>query len=281
MISSYVGENKIFEQQFLSGQLEVELCPQGTLAERLRAGGAGIEAFFTPTGYGTKIAEGKETREINGRRCVLEHAIRGDFAIVKAWRGDRWGNLVFRKTSRNFNPLCAAAGKITIAEVEELVEVGELDPDQVHLPVDLRPADLPGHSYEKPIEQRTVRRARSRSTSMPASIAIRWPAASPPSCATASTSTSASACRRSSPTSSRPASTSCCSRERPARHRPVPLRGRRGSRPHQRRQADRHDDQGLGVLRLGAVVRDDPRRHVDVSVLGAMEVSRAATSRTG
>ncbi|HET9622199.1 MAG TPA: CoA transferase subunit A, partial [Kofleriaceae bacterium] len=134
MVSSYVGENKIFEQLFLSGKLAVELCPQGTLAERLRAGGAGVEAFYTPTGYGTKVAEGKETREINGRHCVLEHAIRGDFAIVKAWKGDRWGNLVFKKTSRNFNPLCAQAGKITVAEVEELVEVGELDPDQVHLP---------------------------------------------------------------------------------------------------------------------------------------------------
>src|SRR5689334_22162279 len=134
MISSYVGENKIFEQQFLSGQLEVELCPQGTLAERIRAGGAGVEAFFTPTGYGTKVADGKETREINGKRCVLDHAIRGDFAIVKAWKGDAWGNLVFRMTSRNFNPLMATAGKITIAEVEELVPVGTLDPDRIHLP---------------------------------------------------------------------------------------------------------------------------------------------------
>jgi 3-oxoacid CoA-transferase subunit A len=157
MISSYVGENKIFEQQFLSGQLEVELCPQGTLAERLRAGGAGIEAFYTPTGYGTQVAEGKETREINGRRCVLEHAIRGDFAIVKAWRGDRWGNLVFRKTSRNFNPLCAQAGKITIVEVEELVEVGELDPDHVHLPSIYVQRIFQGTAYDKPIEQRTIR----------------------------------------------------------------------------------------------------------------------------
>src|SRR6185295_9356671 len=113
MVASYVGENKVFEQQFLSGQLEVELCPQGTLAERIRAGGAGIEAFFTPTGFGTRIAEGKETREVNGKRCVLEHAIRGDFAIVKAWRGDAWGNLIYRKTSRNFNPMMAAAGKVT------------------------------------------------------------------------------------------------------------------------------------------------------------------------
>ena len=157
MISSYVGENKIFEKLFLSGQLEVELCPQGTLAERIRAGGAGIEAFFTPTGYGTKIAEGKETREINGKRCVLEHAIRGDVAIVKAWKGDAWGNLVFRKTSRNFNPLMAAAGKVTIAEVEELVPVGELDPNAIHTPSIYVQRIFVGTSYEKPIEQRTVR----------------------------------------------------------------------------------------------------------------------------
>jgi 3-oxoacid CoA-transferase subunit A len=157
MISSYVGENKIFEKLFLSGQLEVELCPQGTLAERIRAGGAGIEAFFTPTGYGTKIADGKETREINGKRCVLEHAIRGDYAIVKAWKGDAWGNLVFRKTARNFNPLMAAAGKVTIAEVEELVPVGELDPNAIHTPSIYVQRIFVGTAYEKPIEQRTVR----------------------------------------------------------------------------------------------------------------------------
>jgi 3-oxoacid CoA-transferase subunit A len=157
MVSSYVGENKVFEKLFLSGQLEVELCPQGTLAERLRAGGAGIEAFYTPTGYGTKVAEGKETREVGGKHCVLEHAIRGDFAIVKAWKGDAWGNLVFRKTSRNFNPLCAQAGKITIAEVEELVPVGSLDPDHVHLPSIYVQRIFQGTAYEKPIEQRTVR----------------------------------------------------------------------------------------------------------------------------
>src|SRR5262245_19030395 len=158
MVSSYVGENKIFEQQFLSGQHQVELCPQGTLAERLRAGGAGIEAFFTPTGFGTKVADGKETRLINGKNCVLEHAIRGDFAIVNAWKGDKWGNLVFRKTSRNFNPLVAQAGKVTIVEVEELVEVGELDPDQVHLPSIYVHRIFKGTKYEKPIEQRTVRK---------------------------------------------------------------------------------------------------------------------------
>src|SRR3954463_12927083 len=158
MISSYVGENKVFEQQFLSGQLEVELCPQGTLAERLRAGGAGIEGFYTPTGYGTKVAEGKETRSIGGKPCVLEMAIRGDFAIVKAWKGDRWGNLVFNKTSRNFNPLCAQAGKVTIIEVEHLVEVGEIDPDQVHLPSIYVHRIFQGRQYEKPIEQRTTRK---------------------------------------------------------------------------------------------------------------------------
>jgi 3-oxoacid CoA-transferase subunit A len=158
MVSSYVGENKVFEKLFLSGQLEVELCPQGTLAERLRAGGAGIEAFYVPTGYGTKVAEGKETREIAGKHCVLEHAIRGDFAIVKAWKGDRWGNLVFRKTSRNFNPLCAQAGTITIAEVEELVDVGTIEPDQVHLPSIYVHRIFQGAGYEKPIEQRTTRK---------------------------------------------------------------------------------------------------------------------------
>jgi 3-oxoacid CoA-transferase A subunit len=158
MISSYVGENKIFEKQFLSGQLEVELNPQGTLAERIRAGGAGIEAFFTPTGFGTKIAEGKETRQINGKNCVLEHAIRGDFAIVKAWKGDAWGNLVYKKTSRNFNPMMAAAGKITIAEVEELVPVGALDPNAIHTPSIYVQRIFQGTSYEKPIEQRTTRK---------------------------------------------------------------------------------------------------------------------------
>jgi len=147
----------VFEKLFLSGELEVELNPQGTLAERIRAGGAGIEAFFTPTGFGTQIAEGKETREINGKHCVLEHALRADFAIVKAWKGDRWGNLVFRKTARNFNPMMCAAGKITIAEVEELVELGELPPDQIHTSSIYVQRIFLGSDYEKPIEQRTVR----------------------------------------------------------------------------------------------------------------------------
>ncbi len=157
MISSYVGENKIFEKLFLSGELEVELCPQGTLAERIRAGGAGIPAFFTPTAYGTKVAEGKETRVIDGKPCVLERAITGDVAIVKAWKGDAWGNLVYRHTARNFNPMMAAAGRVTIAEVEELVPVGALDPNTIHTPSIYVQRIFQGTAYEKPIEQRTVR----------------------------------------------------------------------------------------------------------------------------
>src|SRR5208283_4453717 len=134
MVSSYVGENKLFEKLALSGELQVELNPQGTLAERLRAGGAGIPAFYTPTGYGTMVAEGKKTREFDGRMYVLERALRGDFAFVKAWRGDHWGNLIFRKTARNFNPMMATAADYVIAEVEEMVEPGKLPPDQVHTP---------------------------------------------------------------------------------------------------------------------------------------------------
>ena len=157
IIATYVGENKLLEELAISGELQMELIPQGTFSERMRAGGAGIAGFYTPTGYGTLVADGKETREINGKPCVLEHAIRGDFAIVKAWKGDKWGNLVFRKTSRNFNPLCAQAGKITVVEVEQLVEVGELDPDQVHTPSIYVQRIFRGTSYIKPIEQRTVR----------------------------------------------------------------------------------------------------------------------------
>lgn len=134
MISSYVGENKEFERQFLSGELEVELTPQGTLAEKLRAGGAGIPAFFTPTGVGTVIAEGKEVREFNGKDYILEESLTADVALVKAYKADKAGNLIFRKTAQNFNPVCAMAGKITIAEVEQIVEIGDLDPDEIHLP---------------------------------------------------------------------------------------------------------------------------------------------------
>jgi 3-oxoacid CoA-transferase subunit A len=158
MISSYVGENKTFERLFLDGKLDVELTPQGTLAERIRAGGAGIPAFYTPTGYGTKVAEGKETRAFDGRMHVLETALAADFAFVKAWKGDRFGNLLYRKTTRNFNPMMAAAGKITVAEVEELVEPGALDPDQVHTPGIYVKRVVRGARFEKPIEQLTVRK---------------------------------------------------------------------------------------------------------------------------
>ena len=158
MVSSYVGENKEFERQFLSGELEVELTPQGTLAERLRAGGSGLAGFYTRAGYGTEIAEGKETREFDGEHYVLERGIRADFAIVKAWKGDRYGNLVYRKTARNFNPLCAMAANVTIAEVEELVEVGDLDPDLVHTPgVFVQRVVVGNGQHEKRIERRTLR----------------------------------------------------------------------------------------------------------------------------
>jgi 3-oxoacid CoA-transferase subunit A len=159
MISSYVGENAEFERQLLSGELEVDLIPQGTLAERVRAGGAGIPAFFTPAGYGTEIAEGKEAREFDGKMYLLESWLRADFSFVKAWKGDTSGNLIFKGTARNFNPMMAAAGKITIAEVEELVEVGELDPNQIHTPGIYVQRIFQGQDYEKRIEQRTVRKA--------------------------------------------------------------------------------------------------------------------------
>jgi len=158
MISTYVGENKLFEQLVLKGELEVELNPQGTFAERLRAGGAGIPAFYTPTGYGTMVGEGKEVREFHGRPHVLERALRGDFAFLKAWKGDRWGNLIYRKTARNFNPVMATAADYVIAEVEELVELGQLDPDSIHTPGIFVDAILQGTNYEKRIERRMVRK---------------------------------------------------------------------------------------------------------------------------
>lgn len=157
MISSYVGENAEFERQLLSGELEVELIPQGTLAERIRAGGAGIPAFYTPAGYGTEVAEGKESKEFDGKMYLLESWLRADFAIVKAWRGDTAGNLIYKGTARNFNPMMATAGKITIAEVEELVPAGELDPNQIHTPGIFVQRIFQGQQYEKRIEQRTVR----------------------------------------------------------------------------------------------------------------------------
>ncbi|NNC82022.1 MAG: CoA transferase subunit A [Flavobacteriales bacterium] len=157
MISSYVGENDEFERQMLSGELEVDLIPQGSLAERCRAGGAGIPAFFTPAGYGTEVGEGKEVREFDGKPHILESALTADFAIVKAWKGDRFGNLIYKGTARNFNPAMAMAGTITIAEVEELVEPGELDPNQIHTAGVFVQRIFQGSGYEKRIEQRTVR----------------------------------------------------------------------------------------------------------------------------
>ena len=162
MIATYVGENDLFEKQFLSGELEVELLPQGTFAERIRAGGAGVAAFYTPTGYGTLVAEGKETRRFGDRDYVLETALKADFALVKAHIGDRLGNLVYRKTARNFNPIMASAARVTIAEVEQLVEPGRIDPEQVHTPGVLVSRIFQGTDYEKRIEQRVHRPTGSR-----------------------------------------------------------------------------------------------------------------------
>jgi 3-oxoacid CoA-transferase subunit A len=158
-IGTYVGENKMLEQMVLQGKVELDLVPQGTFAERIRAGGSGIPAFFTPTGVGTIVAENKETREFEGRMYVMEHALKADFALVKAWKGDKWGNLVYRKTARNFNPMMAAAAKVTIAEVEHLVEVGELEADLIHTPSVYVNRIFQGELYEKRIEKRTTRKA--------------------------------------------------------------------------------------------------------------------------
>jgi len=158
MIASYVGENALFEAQMMSGELEVELTPQGTLAEKMRAGGAGIPAFYTATGYGTPVGEGKEVKEFNGRSYIMEESLQGDFSIAKAWKADRNGNLVFRMTARNFNPMAVTAGKVAVVEVEEIVEVGELDPDEIHLP-GIYVDRLVLGNFEKVIEQRTVRSA--------------------------------------------------------------------------------------------------------------------------
>jgi len=158
-IGTYVGENKLLEQMVLNGTVELDLVPQGTFAERIRAGGAGIPAFFTPTGVGTVVAEGKEVREFDGRPYIMERALKADFAFVKAWKGDKWGNLVYRKTARNFNPMMATAAKVTIAEVEHLVEAGELDPDMVHTPSVYVKRIFVGERFEKRIEKRTVQKA--------------------------------------------------------------------------------------------------------------------------
>jgi|SRR5437667_9742174 len=158
-IGSYVGENKLLEQMVLEKKVDLQLVPQGTFSERIRAGGAGIPAFFTPTGFGTIVAENKETRDFDGRMYVMEHALKADFALVKAWKGDTWGNLVYRKTARNFNPMMATAAKITIAEVEHLVQVGELEPDLIHTPSVYVKRIFQGELYERRIERRTVRKA--------------------------------------------------------------------------------------------------------------------------
>jgi 3-oxoacid CoA-transferase subunit A len=158
-IGSYVGENRLLEQMVLEKKIDLELTPQGTFSERIRAGGAGIPAFFTPTGFGTVVAENKETRDFDGRMYVMERALKADFAFIKAWKGDKWGNLVYRKTARNFNPMMAAAAKVTIAEVEQLVEVGELDPDLVHTPSIYVKRIFQGETYERRIERKTVRKA--------------------------------------------------------------------------------------------------------------------------
>ena len=158
-IGTYVGENKLLEEMVLKGEIELELNPQGTFSERIRAGGAGIPAFFTPTGFGTMIAEGKEVRDFNGRPHIMERALKADFAFVKAWKGDKWGNLIYRKTARNFNPMMATAAKVTIAEVEHLVDVGELDPDQVITPSVYVKRIFQGEKFEKRIEKRTVRKS--------------------------------------------------------------------------------------------------------------------------
>jgi len=160
-IGTYVGENKLLEQMVLQGKMELDLVPQGTFSERIRAGGAGIPAFFTPTGVGTLVAKNKETREFDGRMYVMEHALKADFALVKAWKGDKWGNLVYRKTARNFNPMMATAAKVTIAEVEHLVGAGELEPDMVHTPSVFVKRIFQGELYERRIEKRTVRKAAS------------------------------------------------------------------------------------------------------------------------
>jgi len=158
-IGSYVGENRLLEQMVLEKKIDLELAPQGTFSERIRAGGAGIPAFYTPTGFGTMVSENKETRDFDGRMYVMEHALKADFAFVKAWKGDKWGNLVYRKTARNFNPMMATAAKVTIAEVEHLVEVGELDPDLVHTPGIYVKRIFQGDAYEKRIERKTVRKS--------------------------------------------------------------------------------------------------------------------------
>ena len=254
MICSYVGENKTFAKQYLAGELEIEFNPQGTLAERIRAGGAGIPAFFTKTGVGTLVAEGKEVREFDGETYVMERGLFADLAIVQAWKGDTEGNLVYRKTARNFNPMMATAAQVTVAEVEHLVEPGEIDPDHIHTPGIFVKRIVHVPNAEKRIEQRTIRTRAGglrRGSQQWPGPANRWRRAPPGSCRTASTSISASASRRWSRTTSRPGmNVQLQSENGMLGMGPFPYRGRGGSRPDQCRQADDHraaDDQLLLV----------------------------------
>ena len=275
MIASYVGENKEFERQYLAGELELEFTPQGTLAEKLRAGGAGIPAFFTRTGVGTIVAEGKEIREFDGHQYVMERSLVPDVALVKAWKADRSGNLVFRRTARNFNPNVAMAGKVTVAEVEVIVADRRTrpgpDPPARHLRASPR-----AQPDAREAHRAAHRRARlsSGDTTWHGPV-TRWPRAPRKSCATATTSTSASACRRWWPTTSPPASRSWLQSENGLLGiGPFPDRGRSRPRPDQRRQADGHHAAGLVDLLVSAdsfaMIRGG---HIDLAILGAMQVS--------
>ena len=288
MISSYVGENKEFERQYLAGELEVEFCPQGTLAERMRAGGAGIPGFYTKTGVGTQVAEGKEIKEFDGEDYILERGIRADLAIVKGWKADESGNLMFRKTARNFNLPAATCGKVCVAEVEEIVPVGSARSRLHPSAVDLRePAD-PRRALRQ--EDRVPHGARAGGGMMATQVepragpATRWRRARRRSCATAITSTSASASRRWSPTTSRPGMTVTLQSENGMLGiGPFPYDGRGRPRPDQRRQADRSAScRSRAYFDQRDELRDDPRRaHRPRRARRRWKSARRATSPTG